>query len=193
MVTKKHSLISLIVLSLTITLFSDPLMIGGWDWIDQDEVLHEYEIFYSPDGTWDAANNSVVDDWHLATITSEEEQHALIMGLSGYYGEFWLGAQQAKLGSDPENNWEWVTGEKWSYNNWAKGEPNDAHGTNSEQHLAVWSHWGTNNWLWNDEGHLPNMTGFITEKSHSVPEPGSLTLLSIGLFSFFGFIKKRKS
>lgn len=192
MVTHKIFSTIAILFFLSVSILADPILVANWNWTDQDGIVHEYEAYQFLFETWDASNDAVADGWHLATITSEEEQNALITGLQEVSGEYWLGAYQANLGEDPENNWMWVTGETWYYKNWAPGEPNDAHGINSEQHLATWSNWGTHNWLWNDEGYLPNMTGFVAESSHSVPEPGSLSLLTIGLFSLLGFTRKRK-
>jgi hypothetical protein len=115
----------------------------------------------------------------------------LVNGLQGIRGEYWLGGSQAAATGNPEDDWTWTTGEAWEYTNWAPGEPNDAHGSGSEQHVAVWSMWGSDNWLWNDEGYLPNITGFIAERSHSVPEPAPVLLLAISLTAVFGFTYKR--
>jgi len=82
-------------------------------------------------GTWDQANAELDDGWHLATITSAEEQDFVMNSFSGYTGEFWLGEYQTDetdRHNEADQNWNWVTGETWDYNNWASWEPNEWHG-----------------------------------------------------------------
>ena len=189
----KHlSLIAVIVLCRLMPVFSDPVFLTEWDWMDGSGFLHEYEVFSCPNQSWDAVNRTSSNEWHLATITSEKEQDALISGLHGVTGEFWLGAYQTGVNGNPADDWAWITGEEWGFKNWAPGEPNDAHGANTEQHLAAWSNWGTSSWLWNDEGHLPNITGYITERTRSVPEPNILSLMAPVTLILFGVSIKRR-
>lgn len=60
----------------------------------------------------------------------------------------WLGGHQGGLSLD--ENWLWITGEPFVYDNWGGDEPNDSpSGTviaGSEQHLETQSETG----LWND-------------------------------------------
>ncbi len=132
-------------------------------------------------GTWTGSNGNmylVVDfpgqDWgsasvdlfefmpgfHLATITSAEEQF-FVTNLVMYNspGELWLGALQVPWDEpDAAAGWTWVTGEPWSYTNWASGEPNDAGVPGSEQQLAL--EFGA----WNDEGSaLGAIGGYLAE------------------------------
>lgn len=166
--------------------FADPVLVAEWNWTDDNGAVHEYGVFNYADASWNDASAQVADGWHLATVTSKEEQESMIIGLDGLRGEFWLGAFQVNRKCkqrNPLKDWQWVTGETWNYNNWAPGEPNDFYGKNSEQHLATWSLWGTENWLWNDEGCTGNIAGFVVERSQPVPEPGLLTILAMGLAS----------
>jgi hypothetical protein len=65
---------------------------------------------------------------HLVTVTSDAEQAFLTRLLAGTENEsYWLGARQASSG-----DYEWVTGEKWSYSKWAPWQP-----SGGEQHYAV--------------------------------------------------------
>jgi len=83
---------------------------------------------------------------------------------SGISCNLWLGGYQEPVTTDdPRANWVWVTREPFSsYQNWLPSEPNDWYGPASEQHLTI-SHV---DWDWNEEGHLPNVTGYVAE---SVP------------------------
>ena len=87
---------------------------------------------------------------HLATITSAEEQ-AVVSGLmAGSRSNAWLGGRQGGLSL--EENWHWITGERWVYTNWANLEPNDGEFggderiPGSEQHLETLAGDGA----WND-------------------------------------------
>ncbi len=60
---------------------------------------------------------------HLVTLTSAEENVWVTTNLSNITG--WLGGFQPAGSSEPNGNWQWVTGEQWSYTNWAAGEPNN--------------------------------------------------------------------
>jgi hypothetical protein len=52
---------------------------------------------------------------HLVTITSSEEQNiAYTLVKNGPKKQYWLGADRAG---------NWVTGERWTYDNWARGQP----------------------------------------------------------------------
>lgn len=67
---------------------------------------------------------------HLATVTSKRENDILTSLLStGKRNAYWLGAQK-------NNVFEWVTGEKFAYDNWANGEP-DNYGGN-ENHIMIY-------------------------------------------------------
>jgi hypothetical protein len=76
---------------------------------------------------------------HLATPTTAEE-NAFITPM--------LDATQLNVhhlgGLRAGKNWQWITGEPWSYTNWYPGEPNNA--TGNEIYLASWVIPGT----WND-------------------------------------------
>ena len=75
----------------------------------------------------------------------------------------------------------WITGESWSYSNWASGEPDN---NNSEN---VLTYWYSGNWndFRNDntsgnEFNPPILlqNGFVVE--YPVPEPMTLILLGLG-------------
>ena len=105
---------------------------------------------------------------HLVTITSGVEQ-AFVQDLiisSGTKGYYWTGGVR-----DSSGNFVWITGEKFSYTNWYKGEPNNG-GKYGENVLTIYRHPGFNG-FWNDmveaggDGVLPfyniENSGFICE------------------------------
>ena len=125
-----------------------------------------YEIVSTPGISWDdadtAANSATLigcNDSHLVTITSQEEQNAIIAFFDGELQGKWYGGFQNEGETTPIAGWNWVTGEVWDYTNWALGEPNDYSGPGTEQHLLGWE----NGWTWNDEGNLGNVTGYVVE------------------------------
>jgi len=85
---------------------------------------------------------------YLGTITSPEENEWLRKRV--FSGEkrpacLWIGAFQGD-GPEPDGGWQWVTGEKWGWTNWMRGEPNDSpHDEN-----CVELHPRTGNAEWND-------------------------------------------
>jgi hypothetical protein len=152
---------------------------------------HQYAVVAEEGITWDAAQmaaSALSGGWHLATITSPQEQTfvsaLLLPEIPGV--EYWLGGWQNPPSTIPAgDNWGWITGESFGYTNWNNvsfHEPNDFYGPGSEQHLAIL---GANSigplGMWNDEAHLPFINGYVVESSSAVPEPGSVTLLMLGL------------
>ena len=98
---------------------------------------------------WNTSNadlSNQLPGFHLATITSQEEQdfvNNLVAGLAS--GELWLGGFQDPITElNPAAGWTWVTGEPWAYTNWLSSETNDTIGV--ERHPAL------DRGGWNDEG-----------------------------------------
>lgn len=96
---------------------------------------HSYEAFLCPSGvSWDGAQahvSGLAGDWHLATSTSAEENAFLYdlvddnpaywnCCLSNNSAGPWLGGFSSCYSC---NDWQWVTGEPWSYTNWGPLEP----------------------------------------------------------------------
>lgn len=163
---------------------------------------HDYVVVRYAGGTWDGATSDMIatlgSDYHLATITSQEEQNFIqSVLLSGLSGQYWLGGEQVPNNElDNDASWYWVNNEGmfWDngpisgmYANWAAGEPNDNYGAGSEQYLAMWSSY---EWRWNDEQNLGNISGYIAE-SAPVPEPATILLLATGLFGIAGVGRKK--
>jgi len=100
---------------------------------------------------------------HLATITSAEENEAICAYVAP--NECWVGGYQEEGASEPAGGWRWVTEEPWEYENWAGGEPNDAHG--GENELTWWP--GCN---WNDGHGWDPMPAFLVEYEESAVTAG---------------------
>jgi hypothetical protein len=135
---------------------------------------HYYEAMLVPNGiTWDDAKaEAIMAGGHLATITSDSENqfvYDLIKGDNRYWvldpagnneGP-WLGAYQPQGSSDPDGGWTWVTGEPFSYTNWASGEPNNWEG--KEHYLIYLGHGNSQSSSWNDWTQDSKSNGYIAE------------------------------
>lgn len=81
---------------------------------------HYYKL-YTSQKSWKSAKAACEAlGGHLATITSSSEETIIEDILDANdVDRAWLGATDEKK----EGTWSWITGEKWSYTNWAWGEP----------------------------------------------------------------------
>ena len=89
---------------------------------------------------------------HLATITSESENNAVVslMGNASQNG-YWLD------GTRSGDSWKWTTGESYSYSNWESGEPNNADGV--ENYMEIYK-----SGYWNDARSMTSwFKGFVLE------------------------------
>jgi hypothetical protein len=110
--------------------------------------------------TWEQANTQAAAltdlglTWHLATVTSAAE-NTFVNALTTTPFDVWLGGKQLPNQATRDAGWQWVTGEAWSYTNWASGEPNDF-GTPAED---------------NEENYLGYINGFygFTGQNHDAP------------------------
>ena len=162
---------------------------------------HYYEVIWAHAAiTWNQAKNMAAALTHngqtgyLATITSAAEQTFVdhvnntftnsSNSHSGTYVRAWLGGNDIAS----EGTWEWITGESFSYSNWAGGEPNNYFG---EDHLLGW--WSGNKW--NDcDGTCNGVQKFVVEfdaAPSQVPVPATLPL-ALGAFGLAGFIARRR-
>ncbi len=107
---------------------------------------------------------------HLATITSQEETDCIIALIDqeplpdpGVSLDLWLGGHQPG-GPEPEEGWEWVTGEPWVYTNWNENQPDNAGG--GEDYLVSS---GSEAYMgkWND---LPNCPGIPQDRHRYIVE-----------------------
>ena len=96
--------------------------------------------------TWDQAKaDAEARGAHLATITSSNEASFLLTtfgagasgGANAGLTDLWLGGSDATT----EGTWRWVTGEAWSYTNWASTQPDGGTGQNYLRYKEGWDDW----------------------------------------------------
>jgi len=155
---------------------------------------HFYEVVYVGDGlTWDQADQSATAAGrHLATITSAAENNFVFSlvddpqfwTLTGWKAKGpWLGGYQFPDTGGPADQWQWVTGEPWTYTNWAPGQPND-YGLYGEDKMHFFSATEARASTWNDTRGIDTDAGAVAYVAEWVPEPSSVVLLvmaSLGL------------
>jgi len=137
---------------------------------------HWYDLYEAPSLiSWGAAQQFAQSSGgYLATITSSEENAFLesIFGTALTTDLAWIGLTDVQT----EGVWQWVTGEPFSYSNWASGEPNDfCH--NPAQCGEDYVHLQGGG-VWND---LPDVSIRYAVIESVVPEPSTALLLGLGL------------
>lgn len=145
----------------------------------------------------------------MVTITSRSESDFLRNAFSAYVGDpngpggifppvagirAWIGLSDAAA----EGRYEWVTGEPFSFSDWAPPEPNDL---GDEDYVFLWrrDYGGGPLWSWNDSGNFAGPAdGYLVEfdgpfQAAAVPEPGSLALAGLGGVGLaFGRLRRRR-
>jgi hypothetical protein len=113
---------------------------------------HKYEVIGKSLPWKNARDDCEKRGGYLATITSKEEQKFIqsLLKKKGDNNWFWLGGYRE--GKD----WQWVTGESFTFTNWNTGEPSGG----GEDKLMLFK-----NGLWNDlsNGNYSNIAGYICE------------------------------
>jgi hypothetical protein len=102
-----------------------------------------------PKITWFEAEAAAVamtfggNSGHLATITSQAENDIIVNLIEddGTIPEYWLGGVQLPDGAEPDQGWQWVTGEPFLYTNWAGPEPNNSDGDEDHLHMTPGGEW----------------------------------------------------
>lgn len=128
---------------------------------------HYYERIDAPDVTWDDARAAAESrvfrcvQGHLATLETEQENEFVDQQRDAQgapWGYDWIGGVQPAGSPEPGGGWTWITGEPWSYTQWAApSEPNDFNG--NEDVLEWRSDYGYPHGGWNDR-YRNNSIGF---------------------------------
>ncbi len=127
---------------------------------------HLYKVFNDEMNWFEAKQYCESLGGHLATITSSKENEVIqnLPELRGGYN-YWLGGTDLQK----EDDWRWITGEKWKYTCWGGGQPDNYQLVNGipEHYLQINYDWGM---YWNDSDYIQDNTahiGFICEWENS--------------------------
>lgn len=142
---------------------------------------HFYEFVSAQGIEWADAQVAAVartfngQNGYLATLTSAAEDTFVDSNFAPLYIEAWAGAFQSPYNNPvPTDGWKWITGETWSFTDWAVGEPNDFQGP--EFLLSVGGDLNQPQFQrrWNDDGVGTDQqlkTGYLVE--YPIPGPSS--------------------
>lgn len=147
---------------------------------------HFYEAVLVPGGLrWDQARDAAAArGGYLVSITSAAENEwvfSLVDHPSFWSdGDFgpWLGGFQPAGSSEPAGDWQWVSGEAWSYTNWQPNEPSNGGASGPEDYLHFLGRDGVRGSGWNDQpigGDLRPIRGYVAEY---IPTPGAVPILA---------------
>ncbi len=123
---------------------------------------HEY-IVYKDSLTATEARMKEADGWHLATITSADENNfimSLIKKISNQPEGYWFGANDNQY----EGHFRWETGEPFVYSQWPDGQPDNKDGSTGgpENYFGIWT-----SGIWNDFPESYKL-GYVLEKDPPV-------------------------
>ena len=143
------------------------------DWTINPASRHAYRVVAVQGVNWTTAKEQAATltydgkACYLATLTSAQESEFIAAHFAAQIGtegfSFWLGGYQDAGVTPAKAGWKWVTGEAWSYTDWGIDEPNDFHGTASEQYLGLWGSQEPGEQSWNDELLESNIHGYMVE------------------------------
>lgn len=184
------------------------IVLCTWQTVFADSALvqypsngHYYQRFDTGRNWSDAQVYCENQTGYLATLTSQGENDFVFQNI-GLQGEnIWLGGFQQDGSTEPDTEWQWVTGESWSYTNWASGQPDDGQPNGQDQLIF----WDLAPGQWDDNG-LPrgdiNATYFICEwdsqpvTSETVPtigEWGMITFMILAGFLSLYYLRRQRN
>lgn len=178
---------------------------GPVQWTVANGGNDNYYGLYQSDGiSWTNARDSAAglnflgSQGRLVSITSAMESNFLQTNFAAFIGDpngpggifppvtgirAWIGLTDVAN----EGNFQWTTGESFTFSNWAPPEPNNL---GNEDYAYIWRRdFGSGPlWSWNDSRNFSGPAdGFFVEFDgpfvQAVPEPSSLALFSIACVS----------
>ncbi len=120
---------------------------------------------YSYTTTWEEAKELCESfGGYLATITNASEQRFVLNLLHSEQDAYWIGAYR----DSNSTAYKWVTGESFSYSNWATNQPSYTSGSNNEYYVGMYSNDDGTQYSelekWNDFAASTNtVKGFVCE------------------------------
>ena len=156
----------------------------AYDWIVNPTNGHYYAVV-DCDSWTEAQNKAVVLGEYLVTISDSLENEWVFRNLfilsPGHWAAF-MGLSQPNGETDPNAPWQWVTGEPFSFTNWAEGQPSgDGPCGLMFEESGTWND-GTLNWY--------HAIAFV--EVGPIPEPPSFFVILAGIADLTGFTLFRK-
>ena len=162
------------VLGSSLTVIAAPVQWSNGHWYEPIAVG-------DPGISWTAARDAAAAmGGYLATVHSDAENDfifALVADDSYWHptrGGPWIGGYQLPDATEPDEGWTWVTGESWTYDNWADGQPDEWMNRNQDY---LHYHTQTGGPVWDDAQDDNGLYGYVVEY---IPEPTILSLLAVG-------------
>jgi len=160
-----------------ILFFIAVLMTSTTSYADHTKILntqngHIYQLIQEPKTWTEGRSHCESLGGYLVTITSREEKNFIFNQILQYSNhDVWAGATD----KDFKGDWKWITGEKFEYTNWNKGEPNNENGI--EDYLELRLVFG---FKWNDVPNAAKKNWFICEwDKQTSKSPGKISINQI--------------
>lgn len=155
------------------------------DYVPKKTVVYKEHIYalYDYEMAWDFAKNLCTDlGGHLVTITNAEENQVITDLIQfGTKDAYWIGATDI---NNIDKNYKWVTGEAFSFSNWANSEPSSTGVGRTKEHFAEIRKSYSNKW--NDVYNINKSNkGFILEIEIKNYEPINTELFNGNQYLLF--------
>lgn len=161
---------------------------------------HLYDVLIFPGSiSWGFAElDATQRGGHLATITSAAENDFIFQNLllpnpnvwfplPNFLSGPWIGGQQLPNSVEPDQGFEWITGEPFVYTNWRDGEPSNNGPFGAEDVIHFFTSNTTPEPTWNDADargttRRGGVVAYVLEIP--VPEPSAMVLALLGATCF---------